>query len=270
MSIQGIEALNYNNLLNYVQSVNNSSVPISDFKKILSVAANQQTKKAENFVTAEQSLKEIYPGLKYQVLDASQFTYFNRLDFPTSKLYGDVIDETTIDQLKSWKPKTRTSNGFEPWVQTELEKIPIGAHVVLINPNVQKKMEQDTGYAKKITEKIQKYFDDDIRLNAAIDPESVKSMSQLVSITEDGEIGFHETVCDGPSPMSSDGEKAKAITQASDKKQNLLSELRNIPLATAMPILEKMQTTSILQDYNYAYQLYGLSQKRKIENGEIV
>jgi hypothetical protein len=150
-----------------------------------------------------------------------------------------------------------------------LEKIPIGAHVVLINPNVQKKMEQDTDYAKKITEKIQKYFDDDIRLNAAIDPESVKSMSQLVSITEDGEIGFHETVCDGPSPMSSD-EKTKAITQASDKKQNLLNELRNMPLATALPILEKIQTTSIQQDYSYAYQLYGLSQKRKIENGEIV
>jgi hypothetical protein len=269
MSIQGIEALNYNNLLNYVQSINNSSVPISDFKKVLNTVASQQSEKTENFVSAEQSLKEIYPGLKYQVLDASQFTYFNRLDFPTSKLYSDIIDETTINQLKTWKPKTRTSNGFEPWVQTELEKIPIGAHVVLINPNVQKKMEQDTDYAKKITEKIQKYFDDDIRLNAAIDPESVKSMSQLVSITEDGEIGFHETVCDGPSPMSSD-EKTKAITQANDKKQNLLNELRNMPLATALPILEKIQTTSIQQDYSYAYQLYGLSQKRKIENGEIV
>lgn len=270
MSIQGIEALNYNNLLNYVQSINNSSVPISDFKKVLSAAASHQAEKEETFVSAEKSLKEIYPGLKYQVLDASQFTYFNRLDFPTSKLYGDIIDETTINQLKSWKPKTQTSNGFEPWVQTELEKIPIGAHVVLIHPNIQKKMEQDTDYAKKIAEKIQKYFDDDIRLNAAIDPESVKSMSQLVSITEDGEIGFHETVCDGPSPMSSDNEKAKAISQASDKKQNLLNDLRNIPLVTALPILKKMQTTSIQQDYSYAYQLYGLSQKRKIENGEIV
>lgn len=270
MSLQGIEALNYNNLLNYVQNSNNSSVPISDFKKVLCAAASQQTEKAETFVSAEQSLKEIYPGLKYQVLDASQFTYFNRLDFPTSKLYGDIIDETTINQLKSWKPKTQTSNGFEPWVQTELVKIPIGAHVVLIHPNVQKKMEQDTDYAKKIAEKIQKYFDDDIRLNAAIDPESVKSMSQLVSITEDGEIGFHETVCDGPSPMSSNDEKAKAISQASDKKQNLLNELQNLPLATALTILEKVPTTSIQQDYSYAYQLYGLSQKRKIENGEIV
>lgn len=270
MSIQGIETLNYNNLLNYVQSINNSSIPISEFKKVLSAAASQQTEKTETFVSAEQSLKERYPGLKYQVLDASQFTYFNRLDFPTSKLYGDIIDETTINQLKSWKPKTQTSNGFEPWVQTELEKIPIGAHVVLIHPNVQKKMEQDTEYAKKINEKIQKYFDDDIRLNAAIDPESVKSMSQLVTITEDGEIGFHETVCDGPSPMSSDDEKAKATSQASDKKHNLLAELRNIPLATALPALEETQTASIQQDYRYAYQLYGLSQKRKIENGEII
>ena len=269
MSIQGIGALNYNNLLNYVQSINNSSVPISDFKKVLS-AASQQAGKTETFVSAEQSLKEIYPGLNYQVLDASQFTYFNRLDFPTSRLYDDIIDETTINQLKSWKPKAQTSNGYEPWVQMELEKIPIGAHVVLIHPNVQKKMEQDTDYAKKIVAKIQKYFDDDIRLNAAIDPESVKSMSQLVSITEDGEIGFHETVCDGPSANSSDNNKVKTLTQASDNKRSLLNDLGKNTLATELPILEKLHTTSMQQDYSYAYQVFGLSMKRKIENDEIV
>ncbi|MEY8352765.1 hypothetical protein AALB39_05325 [Lachnospiraceae bacterium 54-53] len=268
--MSGIEALNNSNILNYVQSISNSPVTVSDFKKILSAAASQQTEKTETFVSAEHSLKEIYPGLKYQVLDASQFTYFNRLDFPTSKLYGDIIDETAINQLKSWKPESQTSNGFEPWVQAELEKIPIGAHVVLIHPAVQKKMEQDTDYAKKIVTKIQKYFDDDIRINAAIDPESVKSMSQLVSITEDGEIGFHETVCDGPSAKSSDSEKTETLTQAKYKKQNLSNESLIISLANALPVLEEMQAASIQQEYNYAYQVFGLSQKRKVENGEII
>lgn len=268
MSIQRIESSNYGSLINYSQNINNSSVVVPGFKKILNTVPSQQTGKAETFVSGERSLKELYPGLKYQILDANQFSYFNRLDFPTAKLYGDTIDENTVNELKSWKPKTQTSSGYEPWVQKELEKIPNNAHVVLINPDVQKKMEQDSDYAKKIVAKIQKYFDDDIRMNASIDPESVKSMSQLVSITKEGEIGYHETVCDGPSAKNSGNQKDENQIQSKGKEQSLLKGLQNTSLTTSLPLLDKIQLTILKNDYNYAYQINGLYQKRKTKSRE--
>ena len=270
MSIQSVEALNYTNFMNYLQHIGSNSSSVSDFRKILNTASTQKTEKAETFVNAEQSLKELYPGLKYQVVDTSQFKYFNRLDFPISKLYGDTIDENTINELKSWKPTTPTATGHEPWVQRDLEKIPNGLHAVFIHPDVQKKMEQDPDYAKQITAKIQKYFDDDIRTNAAIDPESVLGMSQLVSITKDGEIGFHETVCDGPSSKKFEAPHSGTETQSSSKMQSLLKGMRNMPLSTALPLLENVQTTPFEYDYSYAYKIMGLNQRRKIESGEIV
>lgn len=241
------------------------------FEKILSAMTTQQTGKTEMFVSTEQSLKELYPGLKYQVLDASQFTYFNRLDFPTSKLYGDTIDESTINQLVSWRPKTQTATGYEPWVQKELEKIPRGAHVVLIHPDVQQKMEQDSDYAKQIVAKIQKYFDDDIRINAAIDPESVKSMSQLVSITKDGEIGFHETVCEAPSSDKKyDDENAKVDSQVNSIKQDSSNKLPHMELRNLFSLQERMQIIPLEYNYNYASGIYNLNRRWKTEKGHII
>lgn len=263
--MQGVISIQNSILLNNPNNINNHSMSTLGFQKVLSTLMQtiEGSEKNETFVSAEQSLKELYPGLKYQVLDASQFSYFNRLDFPTSKLYGDSISESTINELKSWKPKTQTASGYEPWVQRELEKIPNGLHVVLIHPDVQKKMEQDSEYAEQIVTKIQRYFDTDIRVNEALDPDSVKSMSQLVSITKDGEIGFHETVCDGPSANKSDENKK---TQTTDKKQSLASELRNTTLSTSLPLSEQARTAPFQYDYNQVCGLLGSYQRRKIVN----
>ena len=265
--MQGVTAIENSILFNNSNNINNHSMSTLSFQKILSTLTQNLAgpEKNETFVSAEQSLKELYPGLKYQVLDASQFSYFNRLDFPTSRLYGDSISESTINELKSWKPKTQTASGYEPWVQRELEKIPNGLHVVLIHPDIQKKMEQDSEYAKQIAAKIQKYFDDDIRVNAALDPDSVKGMSQLVSITKDGEIGFHETVCDGPSANKSD-ENKETQTRATDKKQSLANELRNTTLSTSLPLLDQVRTASFPYNYNQLYGLLSFYQRRKIVN----
>lgn len=260
--MQGIQSLNNSHMLNSILSTQNCQPQLPSFEKALKSAALEQAELSEPFTNAEQHLKDLYPGLKYQTLDASQFTYFNRLDFPTSKLYGDTIGADTINSLKSWKPGTQASNGFEPWVQRELEKIPVGAHVVLIHPDVQKKMEHDSEYAKKIAAKIQTYFDDDIRLNAAIDPESVKSMSQLVSITKDGEIGFHETVCDGPSSKENhDSQKDIASTQGKEKKPKATRKVQR----TSVPLANTSCSASIQYDYRYAYQVFGLSQIQSLK-----
>jgi hypothetical protein len=190
MNMQGIVASDSTNLLNYSKNLNKNSVSLFGFQKFLS-AAIQKTEETSTFSGAEQSLKEIYPDLKYHVLDASQFTYWNRLDFPVSAFYKETVDENTVNELKTWKPKTQTATGYEPYVQSDLEKIQKGIHVVMIHPAVQEKINQDTEYTKKIVAKIQKYFENDIRINAAIDPESVKSMSQS---TEHRAVTLHARV----------------------------------------------------------------------------
>lgn len=268
-NVASFASLDYFSLLNYPNNVNNdSSVPALDFQKILSTATRktEKSEKTSTFVNAEQSLKEIYPDLKYHVLDASQFKYWNRLDFPTSKLFKDKIDENTINELRAWKPQAQTATGYEPWVQRDLEKIQQGLHVVMIHPAVQEKMDKDPGYAKQIVAKIQKYFKNDIQLNAAIDPESVKSMSQLVTISEDGEIGFHQTVCDGPSKQENGSEEIFG-TKKDKKKQYPLSALQTMAITYSLPLPEQI-TTTLEYDYSYAYGLYGLYQKRKTGSNE--
>lgn len=264
--MQEVAGLDYTNLLNYSKNLNGSSISTLDFQKIM-WAASQKVEKTSTFVSAEKSLKEIYPDLKYQVLDASQFKYWNRLDFPSSKLYEDTIDEYTIKELREWRPTTQTATGYEPWVQRDKEKIQKGIHVVMIHPTVQEKMDQDPDYAKKIVTKIQKYFEDDIRVNATIDPDSVKSMSQLVTITENGEIGFHETVCDGPSKQNNSSEEAGV--KKDKEKQYPLNKLQNRALASRLLEAEKISIYQPEYDYNWVYGLYGLygfNQKLKTEN----
>ncbi|AWB45566.1 hypothetical protein DCC85_16065 [Paenibacillus sp. CAA11] len=280
--MQGITAFNYSNLLNHTNHLN-SSVSTLDFQNLLkatilkaeSAKSTESTKSTTPWVSAEQSLKERYPGLKYQVLDASEFKYWNRLDFPTSKLYGDKITDSTINELKSWRPKASLATGYEPWVQSDLERIPNGLHVVMIHPSVQGKMDRDPEYAKEIAAKVQKYFDDDVRLNAAIDPESVKSMSQLVTITADGEIGFHETVCDGPAKSKKksgeDTMNEGVKTNQTNKKLGLLATESNLGSMAALSTpLNQTQTAALEYNYNYVYELYNFGLNRKTDSGFII
>ena len=263
MNMQGVTALNNFNLLNYSNNFNSNLAPALDFQRILSTVTQttEEPEETDTFVSAEQSLREIYPDLKYHVVDASQFTYWNRLDFPTSAFFADTVEESTINELRAWKPKTRTATGYEPWVQRDLEGIQPGLHAVMIHPAVQEKMDNDPEYAKQIVAKIQRYFENDIRTNAAIDPESIKSMSQLVSITEDGEIGFHHTVCDGPSKQENDS-KEDGIHKG-NKKQHLLSIPQNTRWFSSLPSSEQVKTTPFQYDYSQVYGLLSLEQKRR-------
>lgn len=142
MNLQRVAALDYSTLRSRNNSLYNNKVSSSDFKNMLNIA-EQKAEKASTFISAKQSLQDTYPGLKYHVLDASQFTYWNRLDFPDSKIFEENID---VEALKAWKPKRSTATGYEPWVQRDLEKIPKGLHVVFIHPTTQKKMDEDPEY----------------------------------------------------------------------------------------------------------------------------
>jgi hypothetical protein len=251
MKIPGATAFDYSSLIHKKTNLFISKAAASDFQNIF----NREEKRANNpsgFSSAKQSLQDKYPDLKYHVLDASQFTYWNRLDFPDSKLF--------VGTLKAWKPGTPTATGYEPWVQRDLEKIQKGLHVVFVHPVTQAKMDKDPEYAKQIADKIEKYFENDIRTNEAIDPESIKQMSQAVTITEDGEIGLHVTVCDGPSKKASDSDKAADTKRVTEQQALSPSQEIQNPLP-----LGGLTSNSFQYDYKYGI---GFIPKRRSEDND--
>lgn len=132
--MQTVTALNSFNFRNHSSNSNGSPSALG-FHEILNAVTQtpEGPKKTNTFVSAEQSLKEVYPDLKYHVLDASQFTYWNRLDFPTSAFFKDTVDEGTVSELRAWRPRSQTATGYESWV----ENIQPGIHAVMIHPTVQ-------------------------------------------------------------------------------------------------------------------------------------
>ncbi|MCL1819022.1 MAG: DUF6033 family protein [Oscillospiraceae bacterium] len=245
MNVLGITST-HTSPFNGTNTLNNNLLPGLDFQKIMSTAMQE----TGGFVSAEQSLREIYPGLKYHVADVSQFKYRERLDFPVHEFYKDTIN---MDYLNSWKPTVSSATGYEPNVQHSLGTIPKGLHSVLIHPKCQSKMDNDPEYAKKVVAKIKNHFETDVRINEAINPDSVKSISQAVYINEDGEIGYYHTVGDGPSAMQ-DEEAGGEV-----KREKVLNHSQHKPLPFIL--LQEQRTQQYL--YDYLYGVSGLDNRDK-------
>lgn len=253
MNTQGVTTLNYFDLIKNTFGINSNTT--IDFQKILS-AATQKTESA----SAEEMLKDIYPDLKYHVADSSGFKYWNRLDFPVHKVYQDTID---VEYLNSWKPTRPTATGFEPDVQANLNTIPRGLHVILIHPTCQERMDKDPEYAKKIVEKVNRYFENDFNTNKALADAadidySKDRMSQAVCITENGEIGYHDTTGDGSSIRDTGEEVCECCTNSNLSLIALLIE------ETATKQIIQAQIAQVLQQkliYSYMYGLYGSNER---------
>lgn len=134
-----------------------------------------------------QLLENKYGKIIYNVGDASNFSYWDRNDFPIEQLFMENIDVAT---LYRWEPKNKKSNpsGFEKSIQDRLKGIKDGSRSVLIHPNIEKKMKQDPQYAKSIYNMIDTYFQNDIMINESILPGSTLGVIQFVSIDKDGNI----------------------------------------------------------------------------------
>lgn len=180
--------------LGYVSGITRQSDLVSSLNNNFSIVLDEQIREISSS-SIEEVLKEKYPQLSYHVCDASKFTYWNRLDFPFSELFKENMDEK---KLENWRPTTTYATGYEDYVQMDRLSIPQGAYSVIIHPDVQKKMETDSAYAQKILGKIDKHFQDTIRINEAIDPGCTIGMKQAVYIDENGEIGNQVSITNGP------------------------------------------------------------------------
>ena len=176
--------------INDEKYVANSRAMDTKFQNILS-------EKIENisYLNVEETLKTKYPLLSYHVYDASEFKYWNRLDFPISEVFKN---NANVEKLKQWKPSTPYATGYEDYVQADLLSIPQGAYAVIIHPDTQKRMDSDPQYAKEVIQRIDKHFQDTIRLNESICPGCTDGMRQAVCIDENGQISFQASVGNGP------------------------------------------------------------------------
>lgn len=192
----------------------------------------------------EEILKQKYPQLSYHVSDASKFTYWNRLDFPFSEVFKENMDE---NKLKNWKPTTPYATGYEDYVQRDRLSIPQGAYSVIIHPDVQKRMEMDSTYAQKILDKIDKHFQDTIRINEAIDPGCTIGMKQAVYIDESGEIGHQVSIGNGPDYHA--GEKENTVDKIDGRLPQNKKYVHNQTVINN--ILQNMKQNPIAHSSNY-------------------
>lgn len=172
----------------------------------------------------KEDLRKKYSNLSFNVGDASKFKNWDRFDFPVSALFKENVN---IDELANWTPvfPDTLPNGFEDYIQKDLDTIPLGSHSVMIHSEVQAKMDGDPNYAKKIYEKIDIYFQKDIMINESILPGSTKGMIQFVSIDIEGNIGRTCTIGEG-------GEDSERVFSPSGKGRRkispaLLTEIKN-------------------------------------------
>lgn len=126
---------------------------------------------------------------------------WERNDFPIWKYFQKNV---SADGLNNWKPTGAEPTVAEHYIQKELSKIGFGEMVVLIPENLQKKMEDDSEYAQKIMEKLQKWKDDYDRMDNALavsygdDPVLYQmTKSYCIQLDEDGNVKNYTVISGG-------------------------------------------------------------------------
>ncbi len=128
--------------------------------------------------TIEQQLKRKYPGLVYNVCDASSPYWSTRSDYPHSLIFKHNL---TASKLENWTPDTTST-------AEDSANIPPGSKAVAIHPEAAKRMERDPVFADDVLQRIDLWFSFDTARNEAAAPGSTTGMSQGIAIGADGSI----------------------------------------------------------------------------------
>ena len=116
--------------------------------------------------TLHDKLENIYPGIKYHVLDTSKIeqNVWERLDFPFENSFEDEIDESIFD----WKPTAQEPSMLSANVQTRLNAVR-GKFAIIIPPELEGKMENQPELAQNIMDKISKLIAEQDSVPSSID-----------------------------------------------------------------------------------------------------
>lgn len=133
---------------------------------------------------------------------------WERKDFPVWQYFQDDV---SADSLNNWKPTGTEPTGAESCIQRELKKIGFGEMVVMLPESLQKKMEADPEYARKIAEKLQKWKTNYDRMDNAVaasygdDPILYQmTKSYCIQLDEDGNVKNYTVVSGGIDTQKTD------------------------------------------------------------------
>ncbi len=193
----------------------------SDFSTIISKMYSNSRIGATNF-------KDAFP--QYQVTTHVGNTNvssanWQRNDFPFWEYFNENV---SADSLNDWKPTGANPPQTDSVIQSHLSRIGAGKMAILIPESLQRKMDADEDYARKIMAKVQKWKEDyDRRDNAAAASygynvaEHQFSKSYCIQLDENGDVA-NATITGGgriTGPSKEELEQIKAERKAKRKKQ---------------------------------------------------
>ena len=198
--------------------------------------------------TLHDKLENIYPGIKYHVLDTSKIeqNVWERLDYPFERFFEDEIDESILD----WKPTSQEPSMLSANVQARLKAVR-GKFAIIIPPELEEKLDNQPELAQNIMDKISKLIAEQDSVPSCMD-------SFSIALDKEGNISHYRLSCAGGEIFYNDKDffgikKEDMETEQQEQYKRLLSKRR-----LQQDKLEKERVEKVKRD-----ELY---QERMLEN----
>ncbi len=124
---------------------------------------------------AERQLRKKYPGLVYNICDASSPYWKTESNYPHELIFQPNL---RAELLENWKPDNAALN---------LSVNP-GSKAVAVHPEAAERMENDYVFAYEVMKRIDMWFTFDTARNEAVKPGSSMGLSQGAAVGADGSI----------------------------------------------------------------------------------
>lgn len=202
------------------------------FSQILSMASGKEISANDMFSNAFPTNDVIVKAGNCKVSDEA----WERNDFPVWKYFQKNV---RADGLNNWKP-----TGSAPYIQQELRKIDSGEMVVIIPESLQKRIEDDSEYAQKIMEKMQKWKADYDRMDNALavsygdDPVLYQmTKSYCIQLDKEGNVENYTVISGGMDTRRADDarETEEVVTRKIISvvgKKNTIREINDFMIKT--------------------------------------
>lgn len=205
MGIQSLEALGNIVLQSGTNTVTGRKNSLS-FPEVFAAVRGTNQKAETNAFSAAFPTNDV--SIKVGDCDVDD-RIWQRKDFPAWQYFQEDAD---ADCLNHWRPRTKEATGKEASIQSELKKVGQGKMVVIMPENLQEKMENDSGFAREIAEKMQDWkinydkMDNALAVSYGKDPALYqRTKSYCLQLGEKGDVKRYMVVGGGTDTKKSSG-----------------------------------------------------------------
>ncbi len=237
------------------------------FSEVMGKLLESQNTSIDSF----EALQQKYGEMTYHVGDASQFYNWDSNDFPVWELFKENVDADMLCRRQGVEQIIKKSR-FREGTQDGVKSIEDGSRSIFIHPTVHEKIKNDPVYAQKIFERIDNYFQNDIRINETLLPGCTRGIIQFVSIDADGTIGRTCTITNSVSNIK----REDSLDGLSKRKTSpeLLNAIRNTYGKNDTESLNGSYVSNEFGIENENYHsiwgcIYGELMKKRLVNGDV-